>query len=167
MSLHALKAIALTPLLFVQLACNPSATITAVSSDVYQLLQDKTLVESLVHDLKTAYTDNSPVLQQAQAQYADAQAAQAGYLAAVNAAVASPKSVAIDSIAASADQKVAQFIATAAQALAPSLARSVSTARVAVFPASFPKAIGHLPQKYHSIAAKKLAALQWASWEQL
>lgn len=167
MSLHALKAIALTPLLLLQLGCNPSATITAITSDVNELLQDKTLVEALVHDLKTAYAENSPVLQQAQAQYADAQAAQAGYLGAVNAAIASTKSVSIDSIASSADQKVAQFIATATQALDPSLARSVSAVRVATFPASLPKNIGHLPQKYHSIAAANIAKLQWASWEQL
>jgi hypothetical protein len=147
-----------------------SADIQAVSDAVSVLQQNKALAEQFVKDVKGAYDAEDPQYRSLMEQYEDARDAYNGYIAQIDPATSSGRSLAnSESSADNAQQSAVNFISAATRSLDRNNSyRGVSLDRAIRIPNNLPADFKNLPGSARKLLSDRLRDdVRWKSWSQL
>ncbi len=147
-----------------------SADIQAVSDAVSVLQQNKALAEQFVKDVKGAYDAGDPQYRSLMEQYEDARDAYNGYIAQIDPATSSGRSLAnSESSADNAQQSAVNFISAATRSLDRNNSyRGVSLDRAIRIPNNLPADFKNLPGSARKLLSDRLRDdVRWKSWSQL
>jgi hypothetical protein len=159
----------LVVLAIAQFGCDTTSALNDLSSLLNRMVDDKSMLEQFVRDIKKAPVRgvDSPDYLVAQRSYAEVQAAQAAYLGAVRvAALSGAKSANLDSLVTPAKEKSSQFISAALKALGQQ--RALPPDGVVTFTKDLHRQICRVPLHYRAEALDELERqTRLASWDAL
>jgi hypothetical protein len=150
-------------------ACNTAADIADLQDAIDTYVQNKSLAEQFVRDLKTSLSPSDPALPQIMQSYYDARDSYNHFLDEAEAAAKNRSHSNLSEAVQDAEDNSTQFLEAATRALRPTLnTRSISFARGIVIPTSLPKDLNRLSPKLRDRAIDKLDhQIRWRSWRDL
>jgi hypothetical protein len=146
--------------------CDLQQLPTDITAAVNAFQQDKSVVESLVADVKRGYTPDSPQYQSAEATYFTARRAYSQYLGQIGlAASTGDRSITPDATGEDARTAMTAFARSATASLSPNDRGLPALIAFAAFPAIH-KLLSEIPSKNRVEAARSLITkVQWRSWD--
>jgi len=151
-------------------ACSSTAAIGALQAALTSLVQNKSLAEQFVRDVKTSVDPTDPVYQQVMESYEEARDSYNNFLNSVELAAKTNQSKPdLSESAESAQNATADFLESATKTLRPNAnTRGIAFRRAIVLPEGLPKDLSELPKKSRQDVINHFdREVRWRSWRQL
>ena len=135
---------------------------------VNQMIDDRSLLESFVHDVKKEYQPGAPAYEEMRMLYAQARATQEAYLTAIQvAADTSDEKATLSPIIGEAQQRSTAFVSRGVSLLSPPGSRAVVPATVITLP-DLHGVLAQFPKQYRTAAMQELERqVRWRPWDDI
>ena len=157
-------------LLIINTGCNPTAAVDALQAGLNTLVQNKSLAEQFVRDIKTSVDPSDPAYAQNMENYEQARDAYNHFLDGVElAAKTNQPHPNLTASTEDAQNSAADFLEGATRALRPTTdTRRIPFRRAVTIPETLPKDLNELPKKTReSLIARFDREVRWRPWRQL